>query len=101
MLENAVIKRSEQSTIMNTHTVKLFLGSRFFMLAFHVITSFKGSKLFVVATDQSKRKYPFNMEKKGDEWRVVHGPKPHEIIIKHEREISLAIRKSLDTKSRG
>ena len=85
---------------MNTYVSTVFFEGKPFTITFHIINSLNGSKLFVVATDQLKRKYPFNMEKKGDEWRVVHGPGPHAIISKHEKELSQAVRKALMMKHR-
>lgn len=85
---------------MNAYVSKVFFDDKLFTINFHVINSLSGSKLFVMATDQHKRKYPFNMEKKGEEWRVVHGPEPHAIISRHEKELSIAIRNALVIQSK-
>jgi hypothetical protein len=81
---------------MDTFSKKILLDTTPFEVHFTMINAPNGIKFFVFACDQGGNTSSFNMERSGNEWRIVNAPKVTELILKSEKRLSEAINQALE-----
>ena len=77
---------------MSFYVTRVPLGGTHFDLRFHKIQAGRNVKYFILAIDTKGTEYPFCMEEKNGEWRLIHAPKPIDDVIKNEQTLSRIIK---------
>jgi hypothetical protein len=73
---------------MNQFTSEVFLHNISFHFHFDKIELSSGIKYFVNAKDQFGNTHSFNMEPKGNSWRIINAPRVNELILNSETKLS-------------
>lgn len=77
---------------MESFITDLILDGKSFTIGFHRVDVGSSIKLFLLVKDQEGNKFPFSMEEKNGEWKLVYISKPNDTIVKNEKRLSQIIK---------
>ena len=73
---------------MHTFYGDLTINKCYYRFCFQPVYCSKGIRFFVKVVHPTKQLRVFEMEQRGEQWRVVNAPKADDFVLAHEAKIS-------------